>query len=333
MSDGPYSNPTEGAAGTPGGPPSDKGGAGSGTTRDTDIFLYVRKLKRSLIFWRLLTVAAVIALIVGLADTPVLDQVDNGKDRIARLEVSDIILTDRYRLAALDRALKNSHVKALVVKVNSPGGSFVGGESLHRKLKEFQKEKPVVVVMEDLATSAGYMIALPADRVFASPGTLTGSIGVLLQMVEFTQLMDAVGIEPVIIKSAPLKATPNPFEQTTDEARAAIQGVINDSYDMFVDMVVEGREISRDQVLPLADGRVYTGRQALEAGLIDALGGEQEAIQWLVENKDIDPALDAVDLTIDYPEKGWDEWLETATSALSRMNFSQNSGLISMWRP
>lgn len=300
-------------------------------TRDADIFMYIRKLKRGLVLWRVLTVVALIALVVVAIKAPVLD--DNGtKDRIARLDVVDVILSDRYRIEAVDRALENPHVKALVLRINSPGGSFVGGESLYNALRRFSEKKPVVVVMADMATSAGYMIALPAHRIFASQGTLTGSIGVILQMAEITQLLEKLGITPVIVKSAPLKASPNPFEATSDQARQAIEAVIKDSFEIFVDMVVDSRELSREQVVPLADGRIFTGRQALQNGLIDALGTEDDAVAWLVENRQIEEGLEVRDLKIDYPDKDWEEWLDSAASMFQRLDSARMGGLISIWR-
>src|SRR5262249_34918350 len=148
-------------------------------------------------------------------------------------------------------------------------------------------KKPVVAVMRSIAASAGYMVALAADHIVAREGTITGSIGVLIETAEVTELAEKIGIKPVLVKSSPLKGTPSPFEKTTPEAERVIRDVVNDFYNRFVDMVAERRALPRDRVVQLADGRVYSGRKAAEDKLIDGIGGEDEAVKWLVTEKHI----------------------------------------------
>ena len=178
----------------------------------------------------------------------------------------------------LRRAQSDSDVKAILLRINSPGGSVVGSDEIYQVLRD-EIEKPVVVSMGELAASGGYYIAAGADRIVANPATFTGSIGVILAVTNVEGLLDKVGVEVTIIKRGELKDELSPFREMTPEERAWWQGIIDQAYDQFVDVVVEGRGLPREKVLELADGRVYTGRQALELGLVDALGNLPDAIE------------------------------------------------------
>ncbi|MCH7487886.1 MAG: S49 family peptidase, partial [Proteobacteria bacterium] len=183
------------------------------------------------------------------------------------------------------------------------------------------------------ATSAGYMTALGADHIIASPGSLTGSIGILLQTADITGLLEKLGIKAETIKSSPLKAQPNPLEPFTPEAREAVRSVVLDLYDMFVDMVSERRSIPREKVLGLADGRVFTGRQALSNGLIDALGSESEARDWLAETHKILRSLPVKDLKIVHEGEPWRDLLGSVVGKALLSERLRLDGLISLWQP
>jgi protease-4 len=221
----------------------------------------------------------------------------------------------------------------LLVHIDSPGGTVVGGENLYLALRRVAEKKPVVAIMAELATSAGYMVALGTDHIVARQGTVTGSIGVLMQSVEVTDLLTKIGITAESIKSAPLKASPNPLEKLTPDARAAAEDVVMDMYDMFVDMVSERRGMDRDATLKLADGRVYTGRQAMQNGLIDEIGGEREARVWLKSAHNIDDSLPISLVTI-RRAKGFLSGL--LDDLVGKALFSERlrlDGLISLWHP
>lgn len=253
-------------------------------------------------------------------------------DHIARLSVTGLIIDDIEREHALKNLKDDEEILALIVRIDSPGGTVVGGENLYHQLKDLGQNKPVVAVMGSTATSAGYMIALGADHLIAREGSLTGSIGVLLQTADITSLLEKVGIKPEIIKSGPLKAQPNPFEKTTQAARGAIESVVMDMYAMFVDIVAERRKMSPEAVRALADGRVYSGRQALANGLIDAIGGEDEAIDWLLETGKISPDLSVKDVIIDRPGQGWRRFIN---SLVGKALFSESlslDGLFPLWQ-
>ena len=181
----------------------------------------------------------------------------------------------------LDDIRKSSRVKGVILSIDSPGGTTAGGEAIFNAVRAVAAEKPVVAQVGTLAASAGYMIASASDHIVARQNSIVGSIGVLAQFPNFTGLMDKLGIRLEEVKSSPLKAEPSPFNPTTEEEKAMIRSMILDSYDWFVDIVVDRRNLPRAQVLTLADGSVFTGRQGLERKLVDELGGEKEAIAWL----------------------------------------------------
>ncbi len=293
-----------------------------------------RRLKRRLVFWRLC--ALVLLAVAGVALTNT-DKVTGG-DHIARLAISGIIVDDFDREQTLKKLKDDPTIRALIVRIDSPGGTVVGGENLYHQLKAIGTEKPVVAVMGSVATSAGYMAALGGDYLIARAGSLTGSIGVLLQTADITGLLDTIGIKPETIKSTPLKAQPNPLEPFTPEARAAIQGVVMDMYTLFVEMVAGRRKMPIEQARALADGRVYTGREALANGLIDALGGESEAIDWLVKSKNIPSGLRVQDVEIDRQEQGWRQFFgamigQTLSPESLGLGGLGLDGLVSLWHP
>jgi protease-4 len=292
-----------------------------------------RRLKRRITAWRALAIAAGLVLILVLLGEfgPLGETL--RRDHIARLTVDGLILDDPARRRAIERLAGDDTAKALIVFINSPGGTTVGGEALYRSIRTVAEDRPVVAVIGTLATSAGYMVALAADHIVAPETSITGSIGVLLQATEFTGLLERLGIATVTIKSTPLKATPSPLEVLTPEARAAAQSVVDDVYQWFVDLFAERRGLTREVALQLADGRVFTGRQALAGRMIDAVGSEAEALIWLATARDIDANLPVRDII----ERHDGFSVFDILSSLSRKTlFSERlrlDGLISVWQP
>lgn len=298
---------------------------------DADVRVDRRRLKRRLIFWRIAAVVAIVAaVLVGLnRNRPIFES-----PHIARLSVNGVILDDPDRNELLEQVKDDPAIKAVMVRIDSPGGTVVGGENLYRHLRAIAAaKKPVVVTMGELATSAAYMTAIAGDRIFAHEGSITGSIGVILQTTDVTGLLSKLGVTTEALKSAPLKAVPSPLEPLTPEAREATMDVIRDVFDTFKGLVAERRALSADQVDKLADGRVYTGRQALKNGLIDAIGGEPEAIQWLGTAYGIDTRLPVRDLK---PDEERRLWRDLIGSLAGKTLFSERltlDGLISLWHP
>jgi protease-4 len=268
-------------------------------TAATDLLLDRRRLKRRLFVWRGLAILAVAAALVAIfrRDVPAIA----GGPHIERLRVTGIITENDKLLRALAALAKNPDVAALVIDIDSPGGSVAGGESLHDAIVKVAAVKPVVAVMGATAASAGYMIAVPAARIYAREATLTGSIGVILETGEASGLLHLLGLSADAITSGPLKDQPSFTRPLTDQGRAYLHGLVMDMFDQFVTMVAAGRHMDKDRVLSLADGRAYTGRQALGLGLIDAIGGEAEAREWLEHDRHVPADLPVRDVD---PDRG-----------------------------
>jgi len=299
---------------------------------ESDYLIDRRRLKRRLALWRALAVAVAVALVV-VAVERFQDGAVSGGPYVARLHVDNIIFNDRDRLDALEELAADRRARALILRIDSPGGTVVGGEALYSSLRKVAAKMPVVAVMDGVATSGGYMVALAADRIFAREATITGSIGVLFQTAEVTELLERIGIAVTSIKSAPLKAEPSPVTKLTPEARRATQALVDDMFAMFVDMVAERRDMDRATALKLADGRVYTGRMAVANRLIDAIGGEPEALQWLRTEKKVDPGLDVRDVRI---HRDVEAWFDRLTGLARKTVLSERltlDGLVSVWHP
>lgn len=302
---------------------------------ETDLLLDRRRLKRRLLFWRGLAVLAVVAAV--LVGTRFGRGGDGGGDHVARLTISGIILDNRKLTDRIAALLKNDRVKALIVAIDSPGGSVGGGESLYRVLSEVAEKKPVVAVMRGLGASAGYMIAMPAARVFARESTITGSIGVKMETAEVSGLLRTLGISAETFSSGPLKDQPSLSHPTSPEGRAVMQGLITDMYDQFVEMVARGRKMEMTAVRRLADGRAYTGRQALKLGLIDAIGGEAEARTWLAAERQVPASLPTREMAKPgFSERLMDSEGESVFGGIWKTLFSQRvtlDGAWAIWQP
>jgi protease-4 len=258
---------------------------------DADLIVDRRRMRRKLTFWRVTAVLVAIAAVVGAAVmlTGNRTSVASGATgSIARVTIEGLIRGNRQRVEALER-LSESSAKAVIIHINSPGGTVSGSEELYDSLTRLKAKKPVVVVVDGIAASGGYIAAVASDRVFAQQSSIVGSIGIIFQYPNFTDLLKTVGVQVESIKSTPLKASPNGLEPTSPEARAAVESMVKDSYDWFKSLVRDRRGFDQPTLDKVADGRVFTGRQALELKLIDALGDEKAAVDWLAKEKGIDP--------------------------------------------
>ena len=297
---------------------------------DADYVVERRRLKRRLTFWRVLGVVALVAAVVAAAGR---FDLRRQQDHVAQIAIGGLILDDPARDEALKEVANDDKVKALLVKIDTPGGTYVGGEALYESLRRVGEKKPVVAIMGTTATSAGYMSALGSDHIVARSSTLTGSIGVILQTADVTGLLDKIGIKSVVVKSGPLKAQPNPLEKFLPAARKATEAIIADYFDMFVTLVAERRSLSREQVLKLADGRVFSGRQAKKAGLVDALGAEPEARKWLSETHKIADSLPVKEVKVKHEDELWRDLFD---SMIGKVMFSERlslDGVIALWHP
>jgi protease-4 len=257
---------------------------------DADLIVDRRRMRRKLTFWRVVTVLVAIVAVVGagIVLTGHRGAIGGSGGGIARVTIEGLIRGSRQRVEALDR-LAQSDAKAVIVHVNSPGGTVAGSEELYDSLIKLKAKKPMVVVVDGLAASGGYIAAMASDRILAQQSAIVGSIGVIFQYPNVSELLKTIGVQVETIKSSPLKAAPSGFEPTSPEARAAVESIVKDSFDWFKGLVRDRRHLDPELLQKVSDGRVFTGRQAVELKLIDALGDEQAAIDWLAQEKNIDP--------------------------------------------
>jgi protease-4 len=317
---------------------------------DADAIVDRRRMRRKLTFWRIVTALVVLLAIGGAVVllTPA-DDLYSGGDYIARIRIQGLIRNNQERVEALTTLAKSS-ARAVVVHIDSPGGTTAGSEQLFDALRDLQAKKPMVVVVDGLAASGAYIAALSADHIIAQDTSLIGSVGVLFQYPNFTDVLKTIGIRVEEIKSSPLKAAPNGFEPTSPEARAAIEAIVLDSYAWFKNLVQRRRNLTDAELAQVADGRVFTGRQAVPLKLIDALGNEKTALAWLAKEKNVPAGTSVRDVDLsprlsDFPflhVAAWgfgavgltslaqriEEW--GGGAAAQRLNLD---GLLALWHP
>ena len=261
-----------------------------------DVLADRRRLKRRLSFWRLATL--IFALVLGgffLFNIDDLGVAAGIRPHIARVNVSGIIQDDREQQKMLDEIAENEQVRAVILRINSPGGTTTGGEALYEAIRRVSEKKPVVSVFGTVATSAAYLAAIAGDHIVARNNTITGSVGVIFQWAEVTELLKFLGIKVEEIKSGPLKANPSPFQPLDEEGRALAQEMVLESQTWFLDLVVKRRALQPDAVPGLRAGSVYSGRRALDLRLVDEIGGERAAVKWLEEKRNIPKDLKIFD--------------------------------------
>ncbi|RFD18925.1 signal peptide peptidase SppA [Komagataeibacter melaceti] len=284
---------------------------------DPDMVLRATSLRRQLLFWRGGAVAFfVLACIVAIACAR-----GGGwtgqKPHLAHLKLAGVIgANEQDNVDAIQKAADDATVKGLLLEVNSPGGAVTGGEVLHDAVAAFARRKPVVVSMGSVAASAGYMVSVPANRIFANRSTLTGSIGVILQSPDVSQLLDRVGVHVDELVSGPMKGQPSVVQPLSPQGREMLQGVITDLYGFFVTVVADGRHMPVERVRQLADGRPYTGQQALGLGLVDQIGSMADARQWLLKTAHLPTDAPVTDIGPEAARLNWRHWITGLLSAV-----------------
>ncbi len=244
---------------------------------------------------------------------------DMSGDYIANILLEEIIYDDLSRVKKLEKIAVDKNVKAVIIHINSPGGSVVGSEMLYNSFRKIAKNKPVVVIMDSVAASGGYLIALGGDYIIAHNGTITGSIGVLMEMPEITELAERVGIKFNHFKSNPLKANPSFTEKLNSEAEKAVMDNIYDVYDYFTELVSKRRNLDLDFVRKIADGRVYSAKLAMQYKLIDEIGNEDSAIKWLEEKKDIPKNLKILEIKLNPRDKIIDMFFDDLNNSIKSL--------------
>ena len=298
---------------------------------ETDLILDRRRLKRGMVTWRVVAILAVVLAALallgrGAAHWP-------GHRYVAVLHVDGIITDDERRVEAVADLATDRRAAALMVVIDSPGGSVAGGEALHDAIAAVARVKPVVTVMGGMAASAGYMIAVPAARIFARNSTITGSIGVIMEAPEASGLLAKVGIDVQTLVSGPLKGQPSFTAPMTDAGHAALQSLLMNLYGQFVAMVAEGRHMSLADVKNLADGRAYTGQQALPLHLVDQIGGMEAARRWMAQSRGISADLPTQDVAA---KANGVSFLGLKLGGVANLLFSQTlmlDGAVALWQP
>lgn len=303
-------------------------------TFDADGIVARRRLRRRLAFWRVVAIVVIGVLVLGgIAVATGINPV-GSRPHILRVAVSGIVVSDETILDGLDAAADDDLVSAVLVVIDTPGGTTTGGESIYRELRRIgDRGVPVVAVIKNVGASAGYMVALGSDHIFALETSITGSIGVLLETAEVSGLLERLGVTAETFRSGPLKGQPSPFSPLNDQARDATQALIDDIYDWFLALFAERRGLSLEAARELADGRAFTGRQALALDLIDAIGGEREALLWLSETHGIPGDTPIIDLD---REDDPGTFLDVITGLTKKTLLSERlrlDGPISVWHP
>lgn len=314
---------------------------------DAESVIERRRLKRRVTIWR---IAAVVLglLFVGLivfgnrqlaGSTSILPHV-------ARISVGGIITDDRKMLELIDRVGKARQVKAVILDINSPGGTTTGGEAMYDAIRRLAQKKPVVATCGTLATSAAYIVALATDRIFVYGNTITGSVGVIFQWVNVIELLNTLGIEVEEVKSGPLKAVPSPFEPTDERARAVTAEMVEDAKVWFVDLVETRRKIQPSAVPGLTEGRIYSGRQAVDYKLVDQIGDERAALSWLAKERGLPAGLKVLQWEPKEESSGFFGWMLGSGVEIFGLSGSKIAallgqasatleldGLVSVWHP
>ena len=254
------------------------------------------------------------------------------KPHIAKITIDNIITHDSFRYKKLEELSKNKNTKAVIVFINSPGGTVVGGETLYKSIKNIAQQKPVVSVMGEVATSAAYMASLGSNYIFAQKGTITGSVGVLVVTSEITELAKKIGISTEVIKSGDLKASPSPLEKMTPKAREEIEKIVKEISKNFINLVKIERKLDNNKTQLISDGRIFTGQSAIQIGLIDAIGNIKEAKEYLKTKYNI-TKLPLLDFQIKKKETFIEKFLLHFTGNINARKFLNLRGLISIWSP
>jgi protease-4 len=317
---------------------------------DVDQVIDRRRMRRKVTFWRVFAVVAVLAAIAGvLAGVGGSNYIEKSSAHVARVTVGGLIRNDRLRVELFDE-IEKSGAKAVLIVIDSPGGTVTGSEQLFKSLRKLSEKKTVVAVVEGSAASGAYIAAIGTERIFAPRSAIIGSIGVIFQYPNFHQLLQKIGVDVESIKSSPLKASPNGLEPTSPEAKAAVAALVADSYGWFKDLVRERRAMDAATIAKVSDGRVFTAAQALPLKLIDEIGDERTARDWLAKNKGVSTDLKVRDWKVRTIGSEF-RWLSAAASLFEFAGLSmlasavsndsvlraaasaQLDGLLALWHP
>ena len=316
---------------------------------EADTIVDRRRLNRRVTFWRVLTFLVAAIAIIGFGLTRL------GRDRgvhlqphIARVSISGIITGDEATLKLLRSVEDSATARAAILSIESPGGTVSGSEELYEGIRKLAAKKPVVAVVGNTAASGAYIAAIGTDHIVSRGGAIIGSIGVIAQIPNATKLLSNIGVQMETVRSSPLKAMPSGLEPTPPEALKALEDTVLDSFTWFKGLVQERRNLSGDELAKVANGRVFTGRQALPLKLIDEIGGESEAIAWLRRERQIGDELKIEDWkrpdasspwkfmrSMSYAAAafGFDHMAQALSAGETNLTANALTGLLALWSP
>ncbi len=314
-------------------------------TLTADTLVDRRMLRCKLTFWRGAVIGVIILALLMVGSAMSKNGLVSSKKvpHVAKYDLTGMITYEPKALEALKDIEENNSAKALLLFIDSPGGSTAGSEAFYNALRRIAAKKPVVAQIGTLGASGAYVAALGSDHIVATKTSLVGSIGVLVQWAEFDKLIGNWGIRFQEIKTSPLKASPNGFTPAPEEAKAALRDLVQDSYRWFTGLVSERRNMNEDEVRKVSDGRVFTGSQSLQLKLVDELGDQSTALNWLTEKRNVARKLPLE--TYKPKDKNIPPWLGSAAALtgllgplLPWLSAVQDStirldGLVSVWQP
>jgi protease-4 len=307
-----------------------------------------RRLRRKLSFWRVAGISSLIAAVAALGYAAA-DRMGYGgvQAQIARISVDGFIAGNQRLADLMDRVGNANTVSGVVISINSPGGTTTGSEELYRNIRRLAEKKPVVTFVDGTAASGGYITAIASDYIVARETSLVGSIGVLFQYPDLSGLLGNVGVKVEEVKSSPLKAEPSAFKPTSPEARAALQQVVNDTYDWFKTLVRERRRLNEGELAAASTGQIFSGRQGVPMKLVDRIGSERDAIAWLEQEKGVSKDLPVRDwkprsdtdfsvfamAAASADLMGFEGAADALRRAAANARTAQLDGLLAVWHP
>ncbi|MBF91330.1 MAG: signal peptide peptidase SppA [Rickettsiales bacterium] len=249
--------------------------------------------KRKILIIRAFFISLIIIFFLSL-----IFSINKNSDFIAKLSIDGVIYERNDILEKIDELNNDESAQGLLLIVNSPGGTFVNSKEIFDSIKKIGKKIPTAVYMREMATSGGYLVSLGAEKIFSNQGTITGSIGVILQTADISKLLKKIGINPVVIKSGELKSVPNPLEKIDENQIQYVEEIISLMQKEFLKILKDSRNISSEVVNLVSDGRILTGSQAKKMNLIDEIGSEGDAILWLRKKADLDDDVPVIDVSV-----------------------------------
>ena len=251
---------------------------------------------------------------------------------IGKVHLEGIINDKNELIQQLSNIEQNKNIKGLLIIINSPGGTFVSSKEILDALEKISKKIPTSAYMREMGTSGAYLASLGAKKIFANQGTITGSIGVILQTAQLTSLMEKIGVKPIIVKSGELKATPNPLEKLDEEKINYLKKIIGQLQDEFIEIVERKRNLNQATLRKISSGRIFTSKQALELNLIDFVGNETDALNWIIKEGNLDPKIDVIEID---QKNSLFNLMNTSLfkNSLKPFNLNLNSGILAIWTP